>query len=238
MGIVTKLAEVMAEAGYVQKDGRNDHHGYRFVSAEAVYDRIRPALARRGVAIASTTAELLNHDQVTSAKGVPGVIAVVRLTLQLKDAETGEVAIYQGLGSGSDSGAKAVMKANTAALKYALAAALMMSWGDDPEAHAAAGEDRPTPAAAPAKPAGKRAAKAAPAVSPAEASLLAMVAAMGPDDVSDVQTRLKAAVADLDEPAVLRIRTAFREARDRLGVKLTAASAANGATPHGAASAA
>ena len=38
------------------------------------------------------------------------------------------------MGQGTDKGDKAVMKANTAALKYALAGIFLISWGDDPEA--------------------------------------------------------------------------------------------------------
>jgi len=121
-----KLAEVMAEVGYVKKDATNDFHHYKYASAEAVLKKVNAALSARGIAV-STQAELLEYQQ--SGKGMH---AVVRLSLTFTDGE--EKLTAQGLGEGSDTGDKSVMKADTAALKYALANAFMISWGDDPEA--------------------------------------------------------------------------------------------------------
>ena len=123
-----KLAEVMAEVGYVKKDATNDFHHYRYASAEAVLKKVNAALSARGIAVA-TQAELLQYEQFGK-----GVHAVVRLSLSFTDGD--EQLTVQGLGEGSDTGDKAVMKADTAALKYALANAFMISWGDDPEADA------------------------------------------------------------------------------------------------------
>ena len=120
--LTTKLAEVMAEVGYVKKDAVNDFHKYRYASAEAVLKKVNAALSSRGIAVA-TQAELLHYADNH---------AVVRLSLSFTDGPDSITA--QGLGEGSDKGDKAVMKADTAALKYALANAFMISWGDDPEA--------------------------------------------------------------------------------------------------------
>jgi len=128
--LTDKLAEVMAEVGYVQKDALNDFHHYRYASAEAVLKKVNAALSERGIAV-STQAELLQYEQHPGEKG-PSMHAVVRLSLAFTDGADSITA--QGLGEGSDKGDKAVMKADTAALKYALANAFMISWGDDPEA--------------------------------------------------------------------------------------------------------
>ena len=117
-----KLAEVMKEVGYVQKDARNDFHKYRYASAEAVLKKVNGALSDRGIAVSS--AATLEHYE-------PGH-AIVRLALTFHDGE--ESITVEGLGEGSDKGDKATMKANTAALKYAMANAFLISWGDDPEA--------------------------------------------------------------------------------------------------------
>lgn len=130
-GLAKKLAEVMAEVGYVQKDATNDFHRYRYASAEAVLRKVNAALSSRGVAV-SSQADLLRYEQVPGSKGGVSNFAVVKLTLGLTDGE--ETIRIDGLGSGMDSGDKAVMKANTAALKYAVANAFLISWGDDPEA--------------------------------------------------------------------------------------------------------
>ena len=127
--LVQKLADVMAEVGYIQKDATNEFHKYRYASAAAVLSKVNAALSSRGIAV-SSTAELVAHDRIEGAK--PKTIAVVKLTLIFNDGT--DALQIEGLGSGEDTGDKAVMKANTAALKYALANAFLISWGDDPEA--------------------------------------------------------------------------------------------------------
>jgi len=129
--LTAKLAEVMAEVGYVQKDAVNDFHRYRYASAEAVLKKVNAALSERGIAVASK-AELVRYDRVQSAKGEKAH-AVVKLALTFHDSGADFITV-EGLGSGEDSGDKAIMKANTAALKYAMANAFLISWGDDPEA--------------------------------------------------------------------------------------------------------
>ena len=128
--LATKLAEVAAEVSYVQKDAKNDFHKYSYASAEAVLRKVNEAITTRQIAV-SSNAELLHFEEGN---------AIVRLTLKFVDCQNGEILVVQGLGQGQDNGDKAVMKANTAALKYAYANAFTMSWGDDPEADA--GTDR------------------------------------------------------------------------------------------------
>lgn len=125
MKLTEKLSQVMAEVGYVQKDATNQFFHYRYASAEAVLKKVNAALSARGIAVSSavTLEQFLQQGD--------GSLAIVKLTLTFIDDE-GQVTV-EGLGSGSDKGDKAVLKANTAALKYALANAFMISWGDDPE---------------------------------------------------------------------------------------------------------
>ena len=117
-----KLADVMAEVGYVKKDAVNDFHKYRYASAEAVLKKVNAALSERGIALSSNAA--LAHYE-------PGH-AIVKLSLTFHDGT--DSLTVEGLGEGSDKGDKATMKASTAALKYAVANAFLISWGDDPEA--------------------------------------------------------------------------------------------------------
>jgi hypothetical protein len=133
MKLAEKLAQVMAEVGYVQKDATNTGQGYRYASAAAVLGKVNEALSSRGVAV-ETHAELAHLSQAPGAKGGTNTTAVVKLCLDFTDGE--ERIHVEGLGSGMDYGDKAVMKANTAALKYAVANAFLISWGDDPEADA------------------------------------------------------------------------------------------------------
>jgi len=131
MSITAKLAEVMGEVGYVQKDARNDFHKYRYASAEAVLKKVNQALSTRGIAV-SSSAVLERYEAGASRDDASR--AIVRLALTFHDGD--ESLTVEGIGEGSDKGDKSTMKANTAALKYAMANAFLISWGDDPEADA------------------------------------------------------------------------------------------------------
>ena len=56
------------------------------------------------------------------------------MDILLIDKDSGETVTLTGIGSGQDGGDKAVMKAQTAAIKYAYMLSLAISTGDDPEA--------------------------------------------------------------------------------------------------------
>ena len=127
---VATLSDVMNEVGYVQKDATNDHQNYRYASAEKVLGKLRTALHERHMAVES--AADLEHFEIYDTQKGKRSLAVVKLSIDVTDGE--HTATMQGLGSGMDAGDKAVMKANTAALKYALASGFLISWGDDPEA--------------------------------------------------------------------------------------------------------
>jgi len=116
------LSETMAEVGYVQKDAKNSFHKYSYASAEAVLKKVNASLSKHGICL-RTQYELLRYQEPTT---------VVRATVTfVKGSE--EISV-QGLGEGSDKGDKSIMKAETAAMKYAYSGAFAISWGDDPEA--------------------------------------------------------------------------------------------------------
>ena len=131
--IAEKLVKIMAECAYIQKLGTNDFHRYRYATAADVMEKVNAALVKYGVA-AIATPELYDFRDVTNSKGTVEHLATVRTTLTLIDAESGESVSVVGLGSGQDVGDKAIMKAQTAALKYAYMLSLAISTGDDPEA--------------------------------------------------------------------------------------------------------
>lgn len=122
--LATKLAEVAAEVAHVGKDGENAHFKYRFTSAGAVLAKVNPALSSRGVA---TTSRVEVESRI-------GQLVTVRVITTFTDGDTGEQLVSEALGSGTDSGDKAVMKAQTAAQKYLLKLAFNIDFGDDPEA--------------------------------------------------------------------------------------------------------
>jgi hypothetical protein len=163
------LADVMGIVGYIQKDGKNQAQSYKYASAEAVLKKVNEQLSARGICIEST-AELCHFNVThyetsgTTRGGDPFTKqnfrsdAVVKLTLSLTRDD--DFVTVQGIGASTDLGDKAVMKANTAAIKYCLTNAFLISWGDDPEG-SAAGDAPSTPKPAAAKGSKKRTTKEA-----------------------------------------------------------------------------
>jgi len=145
-GIAAKLAAASAKIGFVEFDATNARQGWGFASAGGVLSAVNRALSEVGVAVSS---EVLRCDQRkagTTANGAPITGCTVHLRLTLYDADDASQCITtDGVGSGSDSGDKAVMKASTAAYKYALAHCLVLGWGAvDPEGDEhGAPDDRP-----------------------------------------------------------------------------------------------
>lgn len=146
--IVPKLCAVMRAAGYVKKDGENEHFDYTFASAGAVFAKVRAAFIDNNLAIVGTTQELVKY--VRQGRGWK---SVVRTTVTICDGDSGACAWFQGLGAGCDNQDKDVMKGVTASVKYVIAAMLFQSWGDDPEVddEAAPPRKQREPEAAPAK---------------------------------------------------------------------------------------
>ena len=45
----TKLANVMKECHYIQKTGKNNFHGYNYVTSADVLDKVNTALLNNGI---------------------------------------------------------------------------------------------------------------------------------------------------------------------------------------------
>jgi len=131
--LAKKLISVMKDCGYVMKKGENKYHGYTYATSADVLEKVNAAFVQYGIASAAVP-ELLRLDDITTAKGNIEKLATVRMDIQLTDMESGETIQITGLGSGQDIGDKAVMKAQTAAIKYAYLLSFAISTGDDPEA--------------------------------------------------------------------------------------------------------
>ena len=132
-GIAKKLVLIMGECAHVAKDGFNDYHKYKYASAAGVLEAINAALVKHKVASVVTPA-ILNSYDVTNAKGNIEHQVTVGCNILLIDSESGESMDLYGIGTGQDAGDKAVMKAETAAIKYAYLLSMAISTGDDPEA--------------------------------------------------------------------------------------------------------
>lgn len=133
-GLHAKLAEVMAEADRIPKNGiYSGQGGFRYVLVGDAADAIRSALGKRAVSMLPTTVELLSEAEHATKSGGTMTTLSIRTTWTLTDGETGETATIQSIGTGADAGDKASPKAQTNAMKYALLMGFLLSTGDDPE---------------------------------------------------------------------------------------------------------
>ena len=131
--IASKLIQVMAECSQIPKNGVNDFHHYKYATSADVLEKVNSALVKHKLA-SVVTPEVLQTSEVLNSKGNAEQRVTVKVTITLLDAESGESVLLVGLGSGQDVGDKAVMKAQTAAIKYAYLMSLAISTNDDPEA--------------------------------------------------------------------------------------------------------
>ena len=131
--IAAKLVKVMADCSYVAKNGINSYHNYRYATAEDVLVKVNEALTKNHLAC-TVKPTIISFDEVTNLKGNKEHLATVSIHIEIIDSESGESVDFYGLGSGQDAGDKAIMKAQTAAIKYAYMMSLCIATGDDPEA--------------------------------------------------------------------------------------------------------
>ena len=133
-GLHAKLAEVMAEADRIPKNGQYQGQGaFKYVMVGDAADAIRTALGTRGVSMLPTACEVVSEAEHATKSGGTMSTVTIRTTWTLTDGETGETAVIQSIGTGADSGDKATPKAQTNAMKYALLMGFLLSTGDDPE---------------------------------------------------------------------------------------------------------
>lgn len=132
MAIGKKLVAVMAACRYMPQDGYNSFQKYKYTTAAGMFAKINEAMTEQGlfVQVESTLIELRD---VTTSKGNAEKHAVVSAKVIITEADTGETVTFTGLSSGQDGGDKSVMKAQTAALKYAYIGGLCIAMSDDPE---------------------------------------------------------------------------------------------------------
>jgi len=122
----------MSAVGYIQKTGYNKQQGYKYAQEADVVEKVRTELAKRKIFLINSI-ENTSFRTIKTAKGNELTIATLTVKYTLLDGETGEKLEFMGVGEGMDSGDKAVYKAQTGALKYALMKTFLIPTGDDPE---------------------------------------------------------------------------------------------------------
>lgn len=124
-----RMAAVFASLKNLPKTGRNEFHKYDYVTEADMVAAVRPLFAREGL-------YLLAVDEDVQVLEPGHLLLKVRYVVT---AEDGQQVEFIGFGEGRDisskgvPGDKALYKAKTGALKYALMKSFMVDTGDDPE---------------------------------------------------------------------------------------------------------
>ena len=130
--LAAKLVKGMHEVAYIAKNGNNEYHGYSYATSADVLQKVNAALTKYNICSVAVPA-LIGDIEVVTNKGNKEHLVTVKMDIILTDADSGETVTITGLGSGQDNGDKAVMKAQTASIKYAYLLSMATSTGDDPE---------------------------------------------------------------------------------------------------------
>lgn len=140
MNVYQKIAEVMKDIDYLQKDDRVETgggKGYKAISEEKVTSTVRKSLIKNGLVIVPVEQNRYRHDEKVLDKY--GNEKVNRLTevdtkyriQNIDDAE--DYILASSSGSGVDTQDKGVGKAMTYAYKYLLLRTFAIPSGEDPD---------------------------------------------------------------------------------------------------------
>ena len=141
--LAAKLVRVMGAISHIPKRGHNDFFNYDYATEADVSDAVRKALVAEGVVLIPSIEDVRERDVLTR-RNQKEVVTTVTMTFTFIDGESGGSLTFRMSGAGQDGGDKGIMKAITAATKYAALKSLCLPTGDDPEA------DNDTPLASPA----------------------------------------------------------------------------------------
>ena len=151
-----KLVAVYEKVDHIDKRGTNSVQNYKYVKASDLAHAIRNALQELGV-YAEINFTIERTYLIARAEGKQPMQAVdVRAVVIFHDVDSEATLTTSGLGSGADMGDKAIFKAQTGALKYALRNGFLVPDDADPEGDESTDHatTQTTRSAAPAKAAG------------------------------------------------------------------------------------
>jgi hypothetical protein len=125
--IIEALNLAMQDVGLVSKDSVNSHHKYKFTSEAEIISAIRQPFMAHGLVLAPSNVEVLKLAE-------SGKLYRYDLLVTYKCLHTsGESLDIVVAASGADSQDKALPKAMTMALKYALIQLMLVARGVDPD---------------------------------------------------------------------------------------------------------
>lgn len=120
----------LAASGPIQKDKKNEHSKYSYLSEAKYKELFTQLLADHGLELTSSCEE---EKEIQTGHKSFGCGRVVTWQFTLTDTDTGYYEESSVTAEGWDSGDKAIYKAHTGALKYFLANTFMVASGDEVE---------------------------------------------------------------------------------------------------------
>ncbi len=138
-----KLVEAAVAIGQLKKDKRNPHGKYDYISEEAVKTAVHREITSRGILPDRFVTDIVADAMVDQKQGKANLVKV-KVSIDIDGKH------WEGLGAGIDYGDKALMKAQTAAVREAWKNGFVIASGEpnDPEASP---EDGPRQQARPAQ---------------------------------------------------------------------------------------
>ena len=138
--ILAALNTVMSKVGYVQKQGKNAFHNYKYAGEGHLLEVLRPAMVEAGLLL------IPSHRSVSGPDEYGNTMVTVDYTLAHRDGEVWpEKITVVGCGNDKNSkggvGDKGIYKAATGANKYLLFKLFQIETGDDPEVESAHDKD-------------------------------------------------------------------------------------------------
>jgi hypothetical protein len=124
--IIVALAAIREEVGTVEKDGKNSHFGYQYVTEQGMQAAIRPLLAKHKLVIIPS----VEPGQDVKVDNDGNFCFVASYTICHTNGDVWPEPI---LVAAQDKGDKAPWKANTGAFKYLLNRLFMLDTDSDPE---------------------------------------------------------------------------------------------------------
>lgn len=125
--VLSRIAQATKSVGVLGKDRTNNHDNYSYLSEEAVKQAVQKVIAEFDIAPSGIGFKILSDDW---RSGRQAEVNLIKLVCRL---EWPDGTFCEGLGSGRDYGDKALLKAQTSAVREAWKNRLTIPTGMDPE---------------------------------------------------------------------------------------------------------
>ena len=125
--LIAAVNAVMREVSRVAKTGENKHHRYKYASEQDLLEAVRPAMVENGLILIPSDVRILNASKDGKQERID---IAVDYHLHHTSGMGMKITVAS---SGIDGQDKALPKAMTMALKYAVIQTFMIPRGDDPD---------------------------------------------------------------------------------------------------------